>query len=134
MSLWLVKSDPEAYSFDDMEKDGKTSWDGVRNYQARNNIQLMKKGDRVLFYHSQIGKDIVGVTEVSKEAYNDPTTEDIRWFSVELKFKKRFKKTITLESMKSNENLQNIGLIKQSRLSVMPIAEFEYDEILRLTK
>jgi predicted RNA-binding protein with PUA-like domain len=134
MSLWLVKSDPEAYSFDDMEKDGKTSWDGVRNYQARNNIQLMKKGDRVLFYHSQIGKDIVGVTEVSKEAYNDPTTEDIRWFSVELKFKKRFKKTITLESMKSNEKLQNIGLIKQSRLSVMPIAEFEYDEILRLTK
>jgi predicted RNA-binding protein with PUA-like domain len=134
MAFWLVKSDPETYSFDDLQKDKKTSWDGVRNYQARNSIKLMKKGDQVLFYHSQLGKDIVGLSEVSKEAYLDPTINDERWFSVELKFKKRFKNPITLEFMKSDKKLENIGLIKQFRLSVMPVTEDEFNTIIELGK
>ncbi len=134
MAYWLVKSDPKDYSWDDMKKDKETDWDGVRNYQARNNLKQMKKGDQVLFYHSVIGKEIVGSTEVTKEAYQDPTTDDDRWVAVKLRKKEEFNKPVTLDQIKKNDKLKNIGLIKQSRLSVMPITKDEFDTVLKLSK
>ena len=130
MKFWLVKQEPEAYSFDDLIKDGKTNWTGVRNFQARNNLREMKKGDKVLFYHSVSEKAVVGIAEVSKENFPDPTDE--KWIAVEIKALEKFSKTVTLEQIKSSKMLENIALIKQSRLSVMPLKNFEFDEILRL--
>ncbi len=129
---WLVKQEPEAYSFDDLVKDGKTDWTGVRNFQARNNLQAMKKGDKVLFYHSISEKSVVGIAAVSKTAFPDPLDE--KWFAVEIKPTKKLKKPVTLEQIKGNKALANIALIKQSRLSVMPLTEDEYEEILSMVK
>lgn len=134
MSFWLVKSDPETYSWVNLAKDKETDWDGVRNYQARNNLQAMKKGEEVLFYHSQTDKAIIGTTIVANEYFQDSTTEDNRWVAVRLKIGKKFKKPVTLEQIKKDPILNNIALIKQSRLSVMPITDEEYMRIIELSK
>ncbi|MEN9729053.1 MAG: hypothetical protein RLZ91_170 [Bacteroidota bacterium] len=134
MNYWLVKSEPFKYSWDDFVKEGKSVWDGVRNYQARNNMKAMQKGDWVFFYHSNEGMEVVGLAEVSKEFYQDPTTEDPRWVVVELKPIKKFPKTVTLKAMKADERLSALALIKQSRLSVTPVQKAEFDIILSLTE
>lgn len=132
MKYWLVKQEPEAYSFDDLIKDGKTDWTGVRNFQARNNLREMKLGDNVFFYHSVSEKSVVGLAEVSREEFTDSTDE--KWIAVEIKPVKKFSKPVTLEQIKAEEGLQNIGLIKQSRLSVMPLTEGEFELILKLSE
>ncbi|MHA8049830.1 EVE domain-containing protein [Aquirufa sp. ROCK-SH2] len=134
MNYWLVKSEPFKYSWDDFVKEGKSVWDGVRNYQARNNMKAMKKGDWVFFYHSNEGMEVVGLAEVSKEFYQDPTTEDDRWVVVELIPLKKFNTTVTLKQMKADVRLSNLALIKQSRLSVTPVNKPEFDIILSLTE
>ena len=118
MKYWLVKSEPFKYSWNMMLKDKVTYWDGVRNYQARNNLKMMKKGDLVLFYHSNEGKEIVGVTKVVKEYYQDPTTEDKKWVVVDLRVDKTLKRPISLKEIKGDNSLKDIGLIRQSRLSL----------------
>ncbi len=128
MNYWLIKQEPEKYSFDDLIKDKKTIWDGVRNYQARNNLQAMKRGDKVLFYHSVSEKAVVGVAKVSKENFADPTDE--KWSSVEIKPLEKFKKPVMLDEIKAEKSLKNIALIKQSRLSVMPLTREEFETIL----
>lgn len=134
MNYWLVKSEPFKYSWDDFVKEGKSVWDGVRNYQARNNLKAMQTGDWVFFYHSNEGMEVVGLAEISKEFYQDPTTEDPRWVVVELKPIKKLAKTVTLKAMKSDERLSNLALIKQSRLSVTPVSKAEFDIILSLAE
>lgn len=130
MNYWLVKQEPEAYSFDDLLKDGVTDWTGVRNFQARNNLRAMKTGDQVLFYHSVSEKSVVGLAEVSREEFPDPLDE--KWISVEIKSIEKLANAVTLEQIKAEQSLANIALIKQSRLSVMPLTEGEFDVILRL--
>ena len=130
MKYWLVKQEPEKYSFDDLLKDGKTVWDGVRNYQARNNLREMKRGDKVLFYHSVSEKSVVGAAEVSHEHFPDATDE--KWIAVEIKPLEKFAKPVTLEAIKAHKDLQNIALIKQSRLSVMPLTQKEFETIMKL--
>ena len=132
MNYWLVKQEPDAYSWDDFVKDGATDWTGVRNFQARNNLKAMKKGDKVLYYHSNIGKEIVGIAEVSKEAFPDPTDE--KWIATELKPVKPLKKPVTLTEMKANLALAELKLIRQSQLSVMPVTKDQYDEIISMSK
>jgi len=134
MRHWLVKSEPFKYSWEQFEKDGKTFWDGVRNYQARNNLREMKKGDLVFWYHSNEGKEIVGIAKVIKEYYQDPTTEDKNWVVVDLAPFKKLKKTVTLAQIKADENLKDIGLIRQGRLSVMELKKEEFDYILLIAK
>src|SRR5450631_790007 len=111
MNYWMVKQEPDAYSWDDFVKDGATDWTGVRNFQARNNLKAMKKGDKVFFYHSNVGKEVVGIAEVSKEAFPDPTDE--KWFATELKPVKPLKKPVTLTQMKANLALVDLKLIRQ---------------------
>lgn len=130
MKYWLVKSEPFKYSWDDFVKDGKTYWDGVRNYQARNNLREMKKGDQVLFYHSNKGLEVVGICEVAKEHYQDPTTEDSRWVVVDLIPSKPLDKPVSLSEIKNDKKLSDIALIRQSRLSVMPLTKKEFDTIV----
>lgn len=132
MKYWLVKQEPEKYSFDDLLKDNKTIWDGVRNYQARNNLRDMKTGDQVLFYHSVSEKSVVGIAEVSKENFPDPSDE--KWLVVEIKAVEKFANPVTLEQIKAEKTLENIALIKQSRLSVMPLTKKEFEKILKLNK
>jgi len=134
MNYCLVKAEPFKYSWDDFVKDGKSVWDGVRNYQARNNMMAMKKGDWVLFYHSNEGMEVIGLAEVRKEHFPDPTTEDARWVVVELIPIKKFAKTVTLKTMKADDRLSGLALIKQSRLSVTPVAKAEFDIILSLAE
>ena len=123
MQYWLMKSEPNIWSIDQQKAAGKkgVGWDGVRNYQAANNLKKMKKGDLCFFYHSNIGKDIVGIVEVIKTAFLDKTDKDGRFVAVQVKFKEKFKKTINLETIKNTEKIKHLPLIKQSRLSVMPI-------------
>lgn len=130
MKYWLVKSEPFKYSWEMFLKDGSTYWDGVRNYQARNNLQSMKIGDPVLFYHSNEGLEVVGIAKVIKEAYQDPTTNDERWVVVDLKPQETLKKPVTLDEIKKHKSLKNIALIKQSRLSVMPLTKEEFETIV----
>lgn len=132
MNYWLVKSEPVKYAWEKFVKDKQTFWDGVRNYQARNNLQAMKKGDLVLFYHSNEGMCVVGIAKVVKQHYPDPTIDDPRWVVVDLAPVEALKKPVTLEQMKADEQLANIGLIRQSRLSVMPLSNAEFDRILAL--
>lgn len=134
MNYWLVKSEPFKYSWEQFCKDKKTFWDGVRNYQARNNLRAMAKGDEVLFYHSNEGLEIVGIATVAKTAYQDPTTDDSNWVAVDLKPLKALKKTVTLATMKQTPGLENLALIKQGRLSVCPVTTMEYKIILDLAK
>jgi predicted RNA-binding protein with PUA-like domain len=132
MNYWLVKSEPFKYSWDDLVKEGTGMWDGVRNYQARNNMMEMKKGDLVLFYHSNEGKEVVGLSKVAKEHYPDPTTDDERWVVVDIQAIEKFPKTVPLSVMKSESRLENLALIRQSRLSVVPVSPEEFDVILEL--
>jgi predicted RNA-binding protein with PUA-like domain len=134
MNYWLVKSEPFKYSWEQFEKDKQTFWDGVRNFQARNNLKAMKKGDLVLWYHSNEGKEVVGIAKVVKEFYQDPTTDDANWVVVDLRPHKKLKKTVTLEQIKADERLQNIALVRQGRLSVSPLKPEEFDVILELSE
>lgn len=134
MSYWLVKSEAAKYSWETFLKDKQTFWDGVRSYQARNNLMAMKKGDLVLFYHSIEEKEVVGIAEVIKERYQDPTTKDARWVAVDLKPTETLKKPVTLKAIKKDSKLQNIGLIRQQRLSVMPLDSTEFNRILELSE
>jgi predicted RNA-binding protein with PUA-like domain len=132
MNYWLVKSEPFKYSWDKFNKDGRTFWDGVRNYQARNNLREMRIGDLVLFYHSNEGKAVVGIAKVVKESYQDPTTEDKNWLVVDLEPVESLKNPVTLEVIKADPRLQNISLVKQGRLSVMSLKVEEFDRIVEL--
>lgn len=134
MNYWLVKSEPFKYSWDQFVKDGQTFWDGVRNYQARNNMKAMKKGDKVFFYHSNEGLEIVGLAKVVKEFYQDPTTPDPRWVVVDLKPIKKLKKPVTLATMKEDKRLVGLSLIRQGRLSVCPVSEKEFGTILEMAE
>ena len=134
MNHWLVKSEPFKYPFDQLQKDKSTFWDGVRNYQARNNLKAMKKGDLVLFYHSNEGKEVVGIAKVLKESYQDPTTDDANWVVVDLGPHKKLKTPVTLETIKADKILGNMSLVKQSRLSVMPVKKEEFDRVLELSE
>ena len=120
---WLLKSEPNVWSINQQKKAGKKgiTWDGVRNYQAANNLRKMKKGDLCFFYHSNIGKEIVGIVEVIKSAFIDPTDNKKKFVAVQVKFKRMLKKPVSLENIKKNKDLRHLSLIKQSRLSVMPI-------------
>jgi predicted RNA-binding protein with PUA-like domain len=132
MNYWLVKQEPESYSFDDFLTEGKTEWTGVRNYQARNNLRQMKTGDKVLFYHSGAEKAVAGLALVSRENFPDPTDEN--WIAVELKPVEKFTKTVTLSQIKGEKSLANIALLKQSRLSVVPLTKDEFEKILEMSK
>ena len=132
MNYWLVKSDPDTYSWHDLLKDGSTSWDGVRNYAARNHMKGMKKGDKVLVYHSGGESIVIGIATVQKEFFQDPTTDETAWVSVNLKADKALKKPVTLAQIKSDKLLKNMLLVKIGRLSVMPVKEEEFELIVEL--
>lgn len=132
MAYWLVKSEPEKYSWERFTKEKKTFWDGVRNYQARNNLQAMQKGDLVLFYHSNEGKEVVGIAKVVKEHYPDPTTDETGWVVVDLALHKALKRPVGLAEIKADKLLQQIALVRNGRLSVMPLTEVEYERLLEL--
>jgi len=134
MKFWLVKSEPFKYSWDRFLTEGKAGWDGVRNFQARNNLREMKTGDLVLFYHSNEGLAVVGMARVEREAYQDPTTPDPNWVAVDLVPAESFARPVTLAEIKSHPALQNVALVRQGRLSVMSLAESEFDTILTLSK
>ncbi|RZM27898.1 MAG: EVE domain-containing protein [Pedobacter sp.] len=133
MKHWLVKSEPFKYSWDKFNEDGRTFWDGVRNYQARNNLREMQEGDLVLFYHSNEGKNVVGIAKVVKEAYQDPTTDDTNWVVVDLSPVEALKNPVSLEQIKAEESLKDISLVRQGRLSVMPLRADEFDKILEMS-
>jgi predicted RNA-binding protein with PUA-like domain len=132
MNHWLVKSEPVKYSWEKFNKEGHTFWDGVRNYQARNNLKLMKKGDLVMWYHSNEGKEVVGIARIVKEFYQDPTTENPNWVVVDLEPVERLNNPVTLEKIKADERLKDIGLVRQGRLSVMALKREEFDRIVEL--
>ncbi|MNJ98340.1 EVE domain-containing protein [Pedobacter hiemivivus] len=132
MNHWLVKSEPFKYSWEKFNQDGRTFWDGVRNYQARNNLKAMKEGDLVLFYHSNEGKNVVGVAKVVKEFYQDPTTDDANWVVVDLAPVESLKNPVSLEQIKAEESLKDVSLVRQGRLSVMPLKAEEFDKILEM--
>ncbi|MBM3856336.1 MAG: EVE domain-containing protein [Verrucomicrobia bacterium] len=129
-SYWLVKQEPIAYSWSTFVKDGGTEWTGVRNFQARNNLRAMKKGDQVLFYHSVVNPSVVGVAEVTQAAYPDPTATEGDWSAVKLKPLHALKNLVTLADIKKDARLADIALLKQSRLSVMPLTEKEFEMIV----
>ncbi len=129
---WLVKQEPQAYSFDDLDRDGRTEWTGVRNFQARNNLRLMRAGDQVFFYHSGKEKSVVGIAQVAKAAYPDPTADDPAWIAVDIKPVKRLSEPVPLTSIRANPKLSNLLLIRQSRLSVMPVTKEEFEEIVAM--
>lgn len=132
MNHWLVKSEPFKYSWEKFNQEGRTFWDGVRNYQARNNLREMAIGDLVMWYHSNEGKEIVGIARVVKAAYQDPTTDDKNWVVVDLEPVESLKRAVTLEEIKADEQLKDIGLVRQGRLSVMSLKREEFDRILEM--
>ena len=129
---WLVKSEPFKYSWDDFTREGSTFWDGVRNAQARNNLAAMRRNDLVLYYHSNEGKEVVGVARVTKTAYPDPTSDDERWVVVDLAPVKALRRPVTLAEIKRDAALARIPLVTQSRLSVMPLEKSDFDRVLEL--
>lgn len=133
-NYWLVKQEPEAYSWQSFVKDGQTAWTGVRNYQARNNLRAMKKGDAVFFYHSVSEKQVVGVAKVKTEAYPDPTSSEGDWVCVDLVPVKTLKTPVSLESMKMDKVLKDLPLVRQSRLSVTPVNQVQFARLLELSK
>jgi predicted RNA-binding protein with PUA-like domain len=132
MNYWLVKSEPDKYPFEQLLKDKSTVWDGVRNYAARNNLKAMKVGDLLLFYHSNEGKEVVGIAKVVKEFYQDPTTDDTNWVVVEIAPHKKLKKPVGLHQIKANKVLKEMELVRLSRLSVVPVKKEEFDLIVSL--
>ena len=132
MNYWLVKSEPEAYAWAQLLKDGKTAWTGVRNFTARLNLRAMKKGDAVFFYHSVTGKEVVGLARVAREAYPDPTAEEGDWSCVDIAPEKPLAKTVTLEAIKADKVLREMKLVKQSRLSVSPVTPEQAERLLKL--
>ena len=134
MNYWLLKSEPNVWSFEQQIKSGLkgSMWDGVRNYQAANNLKKMKKGDMCFFYHSNIGKEIVGIVKVVKEAFQDPTDKTKRFVAVQVRFEKKLISPVTLETIKNTKDLKELALIKQSRLSVMPIDTKHWKIILKM--
>jgi predicted RNA-binding protein with PUA-like domain len=134
MKYWMVKQEPEAYSFDRLLREESTDWTGIRNFQARNNLREMRVGDKVLFYHSVSEKAVVGLAEISREAFADATDEEGKWIAVEIKAVRKFEKPVKLDEIKRNADLQNIALLKQSRLSVIPLSETEFKTIIELTE
>ena len=134
MKYWLLKSEPNTWSWSDQVKSGIDMWDGVRNYQARNNLIKMKKGDLCFFYHSVSEKRIIGIVKVVKENYQDPTDKTNKFVAVDVKAKEKLKKPVTLEKIKSTKSLSNLPLIKQSRLSVMELKKSEWNTIIKMSK
>lgn len=134
MNYWLVKSEPTTYSWEQFNKDGVTQWTGVRNYAARIYLRAMKKGDEVLFYHSNIGKEIVGIAKVIKEAYQDPTTIDNAWVCVDLKPLQKLKNAVQLSIVKADSTLKNMPLVRIARLSVMPVTKEEFMRVMQLSE
>lgn len=132
MNHWLLKSEPGTFSWDDLVRDKKTGWDGVRNFQARNNLKAMKKGDLAFFYHSMEGKSIVGIAKITKEHYPDP--KDNEWVAVEIAPVKKLKKPVSLAQIKADKRLTDMVLVKSSRLSVQPVREGEFDLIVSLSE
>ena len=133
MKFWLIKSEPFKYSWAQFEKDQQTFCDGVRNYQARNNLQSMSVGDKCLFYHSNEGKEVVGIAEIVTPAYQDPTTSETAWVVVDVKPLHKLKNPVSLATMKSDDRLHTLGLLKQPRLSVIALSEDEYNIIIQLS-
>jgi predicted RNA-binding protein with PUA-like domain len=133
-NFWLVKSEPSAYSWANLVADGKTAWTGVRNYTARNNLRAMRKGDAVFFYHSVVGKEIVGIAKIVREAYSDATAKEGDWSAVDLAPEKALPKSVTLDEIKRNSKLREMALLRLSRLSVQPVTSAQFDEILRMAK
>jgi len=134
MSYWLIKSEPFKYSWQQFENDGRTFWDGVRNYQARNNLKAMKEGDLLLWYHSNEGLEIVGIAQIAKEAYQDPTTDDTNWVVVDVKPYKTLTKPVSLATVKADPRLQQMALVRLGRLSVQPVTEEEWAIIMELSE
>lgn len=134
MNYWLIKSEPNTYSYDDLVKKGKDHWDGVRNYAARNHMKAMKKGDLAFFYHSVDDKEIVGIAECVTEFYQDPTTDDDRWVVVDFSPKQKLKRPVSLEEIKKEKALAEMILLKISRLSVQPVTKKEFDYILNMSE
>lgn len=132
MAYWLVKSEPEVYSWDQLVKDKQTFWDGVRNYAARNNLRAMKKGDEVLYYHSMGSMEIVGIAKVVKEAYQDPTTDEVAWLAVDIKPERKLKHPVTLAQVKADKRLANMDLVRLGRLSVQTVKDSEWKIIMEL--
>jgi predicted RNA-binding protein with PUA-like domain len=132
MNYWLIKSEPEKYSWEKFNKDGRTFWDGVRNYTARNNLRDMKEGDLVLFYHSNEGKEVVGIAKVVKESYQDPTTDDANWVVVDFVPVEPLKNPVTLASIKAEPELKDIQLVRLGRLSVVSLKQEEFDKIVAM--
>lgn len=132
MDHWLIKSEPEVYSWDQLMKDKHTRWDGIRNYAARLHLRAMKKGDPIFFYHSNKGTEIVGIASVIKEAYQDPTTSDPAWFAIDVKPLKKFVKPVSLEQIKKEKKLSSMALVRISRLSVQPVTEEEWNIIMKM--
>jgi predicted RNA-binding protein with PUA-like domain len=132
MAYWLMKSEPFKYSWDQLIADKKTFWDGVRNYGARNNLRAMKKGDQAFFYHSNEGVEIVGIMEIVREAYQDPTSDDPNWVSVDVKPVKKLKKPVSLASIKAEKKLANMALVRLGRLSVQPVTADEWELVLKM--
>ena len=132
MAYWLVKSEPSTYSWEKLDKDKQTVWDGVRNYAARLHLKAMKKGEEVLFYHSNEGTEIVGIAKVAKEFYPDPTTDDDAWVAVDIKFYKKLKKPVTLAQVKADKRLANMALVRLGRLSVQPVTDEEWVIVMEM--
>ena len=133
MKYWLLKSEPDAWSWDNQVKEGASMWDGVRNYQARNNLKEMKKNDLCFFYHSVTEKSIVGIVKIVKEYYPDPTDKTGRFVVVDVKATRKLKNPVSLDQIKENNKLKDIALVKQSRLSVMPLKKTEWDIIIKMS-
>lgn len=134
MNYWLVKSEPSVYSFEQLQKEKRTYWDGVRNYAARNNLRKMKKGDEVMYYHSNEGLAVVGIAKVVKESYQDPTTDNENWVVVDLKPVKKLKRPVTLAEIKNEKKLAEMELVKNSRLSVQKVTAQQWNKILEMSE
>ena len=134
MAYWLVKSEPSSYSWDQLNKDKKTTWTGVRNYAARIHLKAMKKGDEVFYYHSNEGVEIVGIAKVVKEFYQDPTTEDANWVAVDIKPVRKLKNPVSLTRIKENKRLAEMALVRLGRLSVQPVTEEEWKIVLEMAE
>ncbi len=135
MSTWLIKSEPHVYAFSQLVSDGKTSWEGVRNFEARNNLRAMKKGDLALYYHSNEGKEVVGIAKIVRTAYRDATSpKDEDWSTVDVAPVEPLANPVTLAAIKANKKLAKMALVKKSRISVVPVTKTEFDEVLKMSK